>query len=70
VRTVVPAPFHASFQLLGANNVPVVRALVKAFLVPAAAPDASTSAPAVELGETLTDGSGQCDLYLDLAPPP
>jgi hypothetical protein len=67
VRTIVPAPFHTTFQIVDVNDVPVVRALVKAFLVPAAAPDASTSAPAVELGETLTDGSGQCDLYLDLA---
>jgi hypothetical protein len=66
VRVIVPAPFHASFRLLDGNDVPVARALVRAFLVP----DTSSSAPAVELGETLTDGSGQCDLYLNLAPPP
>jgi hypothetical protein len=69
VRLKVPAPFHTSFSLLDANDVPVMRALVKAFLVPDPS-DPSSSAQAVELGETLTDGSGQCDLYLDLAPPP
>jgi hypothetical protein len=47
-----------------------MRALVKAFLLPDPASPSSSSAQAVELGETLTDGSGQCDLYLDLATPP
>jgi hypothetical protein len=72
VQVDVPVPFHASFRILDANDVPVDRALVKAFLAPEGSltPDASPppSSPAVELGETLTDGSGQCDLYLALPP--
>ena len=72
VQLDVPLPFHASFKIFDANDVPVDRALVKAFLAPEGflTPDASSTppSPAVELGETLTDGSGQCDLYLALPP--
>jgi hypothetical protein len=58
----VPAPYHASFKLVGSNGsafVPVARALVQAY-VPAPSPGTT----AVELGETLTSADGQCDLYL------
>jgi hypothetical protein len=59
---VVPAPFHVTFELADPSGAPIAHALVQAFYASLSSP----TSPAVELGETLTDGSGQVDLYLAL----
>lgn len=67
-RVVVPAPIDLGMQLTdsaGNKNVagdnPVVNAVVRVFTYP------TPTAPAVQLGEAITDGNGNYEMYI--APP-
>jgi hypothetical protein len=67
-RVVVPAPIDMGMQLTdsaGNKNVagdnPVVNAVVRVFTYP------TQTAPAVQLGEAITDGNGNYEMYV--APP-
>jgi hypothetical protein len=47
----------------------IVNAIVRAFPIPTqAAPAPSAPAPAIELGEAITDVNGQFDLYIVSTP--
>jgi hypothetical protein len=59
----VPAPVYAGLKLLDAYGNPIVDAIVRAYLLPA---QGSGGAPpaAVEIGEAITDATGQYQMYL------
>jgi hypothetical protein len=58
----VPAPFSAGLQLVDPNGNPMIHAIVRAF----AMPPGSSAGPAVELGEAITDETGNYEMYLAL----
>jgi hypothetical protein len=63
----VPAPVYAGLKLLDPGGGPIVNAVVRAFAIPA--PTTSSTSPpppAIELGEAITDATGQYDLYVAL----
>ena len=57
----IPAPISVGMNLTYLNNAPVPNAVVRVFTDPSQAP------PAVELGEAMTDSSGNYEMYI--APP-
>jgi hypothetical protein len=59
----VPAPVYAGLTLLDAYGNPIVDAVVRAYLLPAQGPG-GTSPTAVEIGEAITDATGQYEMYL------
>lgn len=63
VAFTVPAPLYAGLELLDPIGNPIVNAIVRAFALPA---QTSPPTPAIELGEAITDATGQYDLYVAL----
>jgi hypothetical protein len=65
----VPAPVYAGLRLQDPMGNAIVNAIVRAFPIPTqAAPPPSAPAPAIELGEAITDVNGQFDLYIVSTP--
>jgi hypothetical protein len=54
---VIPAPVYAGLRLNDPGDNPIVRAVVRAFLVP-------SGGPAAEVGRAITDATGQYEMYL------
>jgi hypothetical protein len=59
----VPAPVYAGLRLLDAYGNPIVDAIVRAFLLPTQGSGGNPPS-AVEIGQAITDPSGQYDMYL------
>jgi hypothetical protein len=59
----VLAPVYAGLTLLDAYGNPIVDAIVRAYLLPAQG-SAGALPAAVEIGEAITDASGQYEMYL------
>jgi hypothetical protein len=62
VAFTVPAPVYAGLKLLDPIGNGIVNAVVRAF----APAQTSPAAPAIELGDAITDATGQYDLYVAL----
>jgi len=67
VKFKVPAPVYAGTQLLDPSGTPIVNAIVRAYPMSTPTSPAASStapAPAIELGEAITDVNGHFDLYV------
>ena len=59
----IPAPVSAGLRLLDDYGNPIVDAIVRAYLLPSQGTGGAPPA-AVEIGQAITDASGQYDMYL------